>query len=381
MPERLQKVLAQHGLGSRREIERWIADGRVTVNLQLAKVGEAYTPGDRVAIDGKEVTARLSITVPKQVLLYHKAQGQPITHDARSARPPESEAESDESFSPEDTKHEFKEVGTPVVDRLPAIRGSRWVAINPMHAGDSGLLLMTNDGALGYALTRHKREIPTAYMVRVLAPGDAESRMQGPPEIPPHVTYNDTEIEFTSVEPAGGEGSNLWYRVELPRADRRAAVRALFASHELIVSRMTQVAFGSIELPRDLPRGRHRALTTSQIEALYALAKLPPPVATAIVRTEAASGSRSPASRSRRSVAPDRSAGKKKAQRRAELDTITPNPRFAEDREGKRAAKLKVVTAKKVSTWNARTRTTVKDEGKFTAKSRGKKRPLRDSRR
>jgi len=290
MSERLQKILARHGLGSRREIERWITEGRVTVNLQPAQLGYLFQPGDRVAIDGKEVTARLVIEVPVQVIMYHKAQGQPITHDdTRTAKHPELDEDGHSTVTGDVTAkvtgktkadrnlNEEGDTQSVVVDRLPAIRGSRWVPINLMHAGDSGLLLLTNDGALSYALTRHKREIPTAFMVRVLSPGSVETRLTGPPEIPPHVTYDDKEVAFTSVEPAGGEGSNLWYRVELPRADLRAAVRALFESRYLKVSRMTQVAFGSVELPRDLPRGRHRLLTAEQVATLYELAQIAVP--------------------------------------------------------------------------------------------------------
>jgi len=272
MPERLQKILARHGLGSRREIERWIEAGRVTVNRVPAKLGDHFQPGDRVAIDGKEVTARLAIEVQSKVLIYHKTQGQAIANDQRSARPPSENP--DEQEDEPSLAHDSSAIDMePVIEKLPSVRGARWVPINPMHGGDSGLLLMATDGTLGYALTRRKRWIPTAYMVRVLAPGNAEA----PPEIPLSVSYDDEQIEFTKVEAAGGEGSNLWYRVELPRADRRAAVRALFESREMKVSRMTQVAFGSIELPRDLPRGRHRALSAIQIASLYALAQIEAP--------------------------------------------------------------------------------------------------------
>ncbi len=309
MHERLQKILARHGLGSRREIERWIAEGRVTVNLEPAQIGAQYRPGDRIAIDGKEVTARLNIEVASQVLLFHKAQGQPITPDERRNKPAIDAADGVEY--PVDSAET-------VMDRLPSIRGSRWVPINPMHAGDSGLLLLTNDGNLGFALTRRKRWIPTAYMVRVLAPNDADDATslvpRRVPEIPPHVSYdsgkgNET-VEFTKVEPTGGsEGANLWYRVELPRADHRAAVRALFESRDLKVSRMTQVAFGSIELPRDLPRGRHRALSADQVASLYALAQIdvpPPPKKEDRVDP-----------RKRRAIAPDRRRASKKSVARA----------------------------------------------------------------
>ncbi|HYM35485.1 MAG TPA: hypothetical protein VET48_08825, partial [Steroidobacteraceae bacterium] len=115
--------------------------------------------------------------------------------------------------------------------------------------------------------------IPCGYMVRVLAPTSDE----GPPEVPLFVDYDDEHVEFSKAESTGGEGANIWYRVELPRADHRAAVRALFESRNLKVSRMMQVAFGSVELPRDLPRGRYRALSNEQVSALYELAQLKAP--------------------------------------------------------------------------------------------------------
>jgi 23S rRNA pseudouridine2605 synthase len=268
MPERLQKILARHGLGSRREIERWIAEGRITINRQPAQLGAQFNEGDRVAIDGKEVTARLAIEVPAQVLMFHKSQGQPITREGARDVTRGGERDEVDAESADDARET-------VMERLPAVRGARWVPLNPMHGGDSGLLLLTNDGALNFALTRRKRWIPCSYMVRVLAPGASLE----PPEIPPTVQFDDEQIEFSKIEPAGGEGANLWYRVELPRADRRGAVRALFESRDMKVSRMTQVAFGDIELPRDLPRGRHRALTADQVARLYALAQLKAPVA------------------------------------------------------------------------------------------------------
>jgi len=296
MTERLQKILARHGLGSRREIERWMAEGRVTVNRERAKVGDVFRPGDRVAIDGKEVTARLSVEVAPQVLMFHKAQGQPITHDERRTSSVDEES-TIEAHAPD--------TGETVIDRLPAVRGSRWIPINPMHPGDSGLLLVTNDGNLSYALTRRKRWIPTTYMVRILAPGAAEA----PPEIPLSVSYDTgrgaEEVTFDSVEPEGGAGANLWYCVQAPRADCRAGVRALFESRNLKVSRMTQTAFGSIELPRDLPRGRHRALSAEQLAALYELAQIKMPSVDASVST----GHRQ---RNPRAIAPDRRRAAKK---------------------------------------------------------------------
>jgi 23S rRNA pseudouridine2605 synthase len=264
MSERLHKVLAQHGIGSRREVERWIIEGRLQINGVTAKTGDRYEVGDRVQLDGRDVGKRLDHVMSAQVLAYHKPQGQPIARPAAgrqaSEHPPETIEES-------------------VEERLPVQRGSRWVAINPMHPGDSGLLLFTNDGALSYALTRQKKKIPTTYMVRVHVRGGVAAA----PVLPTVLRLDDETIDFTEVSVSSGpegenESGNIWYKVEMPRADKRAAVRALFASHELIISRMMQVAFGPITLTKEMPRARSLQLTVTQREQLYALAQMKMPV-------------------------------------------------------------------------------------------------------
>lgn len=280
MSERLHKFLAQHGLGSRREIERWIAEGRVQINRKPAQLGDRYTPGDRVSIDGKDVTARLRGTVTPQALLYHKPQGQPIV------------AGVDEADSDPDSKS--------VMESLPSIRGVRWLLVNTMQAGDGGLLLITSDGALADALRRRAETTPTEYLARVLIPY-VDFDMSS---IPRFVQYDEETVEFESVEPAGGEGTNRWFAVRSHRAHRRAAVKALFESRGLKVSRVTQVKFAELELPRDLPRGRHRALTPAQLSALYIRAGLPDPIAAK--STEQKPGSR-------RGVASDRRGGPRKS--------------------------------------------------------------------
>lgn len=254
MSERLHKLLAQHGLGSRREIEKWMSEGRILINNRPAQAGERYESGDRVVVDGKDVSARLRVTAATpQVLMYHKAQGQPIAPRA----------------------NEGGDAGgmKSVIESLPQVRGARWLVINTMQAGDSGLLLLTSDGRLADALRRRAETTPAAYVARVLVPYpefDTDS-------IPRVVQYDEDTIEFESVEPAGGEGTNRWFLVKSPRAHRRAAVRALFESRGLKVSRVVQVKLGDIELPRDLPRGRHRALSPSQVSKLYARAGLSAP--------------------------------------------------------------------------------------------------------
>lgn len=257
MAERLHKFLAQHGLGSRREIEKWMLEGRVRLNNQPAQPGDRYTPGDRVSIDGKDVTSRLQRFAAPRLILYHKPQGQPI------------------ASLPGDTDAEVAEKS--VMESLPSLRGSRWLVVNTMQAGDSGLLLLTSDGRLADALRRRAETTPSAYVARVLVPTpdfDVDS-------IPRVVQYDNETIEFESIEPAGGEGTNRWFRIESHRAHRRAAVRALFDSRDLKVSRVIQVKFGDFELPRDLPRGKHRELSDKDVAALYAGVDLalptPPP--------------------------------------------------------------------------------------------------------
>jgi 23S rRNA pseudouridine2605 synthase len=248
MPERLHKLLAQHGFGSRREIEKWMLEGRVVLNGNAAQPGASYTSGDRVAIDGRDVTSRLKISAAApSVLLYHKAQGQPITSAGEDA-----------------------DSGKSVMESLPSVRGARWLVINTMQAGDSGLMLLTSDGRLADALRRRAETIPAAYVARVLVP-TPEFDVTALPLV---VNYDEETIEFESIEPAGGEGTNRWFRVESRRTHRRAAVRALFESRNLKVSRVMQVKFGDIELPRDLPRGRSRTLSQDRVAALYALAEL-----------------------------------------------------------------------------------------------------------
>jgi 23S rRNA pseudouridine2605 synthase len=287
MAERLHKLLAQHGFGSRREIEKWILEGRVLLNARPAQAGASYSSGDRVSIDGRDITSRLKVSAAApSVLLYNKAQGQPITGAGEDA-----------------------ESGKSVMESLPSVRGARWLVINTMQGGDSGLMLLTSDGRLADALRRRAETIPAAYVARVLVPTpefDATT-------FPRVVNYDEETIEFENIEPAGGEGTNRWFRVESRRAHRRAAVRALFESRNLKVSRVIQVQFADIELPRDLPRGRSRALPQPRVAALYALAGLELPQVEE--RPKAKSGRRR-AAPDRRRVAPDRRAtGRKKSRR------------------------------------------------------------------
>jgi 23S rRNA pseudouridine2605 synthase len=264
MTERLQKILARNSFGSRREVEEWISAGRILLNGQPASLGDRFSPGDRVAIDGKDITRRLAAEAPVLVLAYNKPQHQPVLPHA-------------------------EHLEASVTEKLPASLGSRWLAINRMQPDDSGLLLLTNSGELADALMRQRHKISAAYMVRVHTPvPDAELS-----EIPLSFRYQEETVEFTKIESAGGSGTNRWYRVEMNRMDRGAAIRDLFASCGLQISRTVQVAFGTLELPRTLPRTHHRPLTAQELSALYALAGLQPVAAAAAPKAARERSSRS----------------------------------------------------------------------------------------
>lgn len=248
--------------------------GRVLLNGKPAQPGDRYGGGDRVSVDGQDVTSRLQVPGKAAVIAYHKPQGQPIA--ARATDEPGAQLT-------EET----------VMECLPAIRGSRWLVINTMQPGDSGLLILTSDGRLADALRRRSEKIPSAYVARVLVPTPEFD----PATISRVVQFDDQTVEFESIEPAGGEGTNRWFRVESAHAHRRAAVRALFEISGLKVSRVIQVKFADIELPRDLPRGKHRVLADAQVDRLYDFAELRQPVEPMAPQRGRRPGFKSPAAR------------------------------------------------------------------------------------
>ncbi|HEY6642922.1 MAG TPA: S4 domain-containing protein [Povalibacter sp.] len=281
--ERLHKLLAHHGLGSRREVEKWMLAGRVLLNGRPAQPGDRFKEGDRVSVDGQDVTARLRAAGKAAVLLYHKPQGQPVQAQADAA------AET--------------AIEQTVMERLPVVRGSRWLVINTMQPGDSGLLVLTSDGRLADALRRRSERIPSTYVARVLVPTPEFD----PASLPRTVQFNDQTVAFESIESAGGEGTNRWFRVEASHSHLRAAVRALFEIQGLKVSRVIQLKYAGMELPRGLPRGKHQPLPEHLVDRLYELAGLTKPVPE-MRRTRAprvaADRQRKPAKRSVRSAEP-----------------------------------------------------------------------------
>jgi 23S rRNA pseudouridine2605 synthase len=243
LSERLHKLLAQHGLGSRRQVESWIRDVRVLVNGRPAVIGQPVHPGDRVVLDGRDVTRLLAVERKLQVILYHKPTGEMLRRRAGDER-------------------------EGIEMHLPALHAGRWVAVNALGYGEDGLLILANEGPFALAVARRGRELAVEYRVRALRPGADEEW----PEMPLEVDVGRETVQFAAVEPAGSSGTNMWFKVTSERTLPRGAIRALFDAAGLKISRTMLVKWGPIALPRDLPRGRSRPVALPDLDALMQLA-------------------------------------------------------------------------------------------------------------
>jgi len=242
-PERLQKVLAQMGIASRREIETWVAEGRILVNDEPATPGQKIGPGDRVKCNGKLVPLNFSARAPR-LLLYHKPEGEIVSREDPEGRPS-------------------------VFDRLPVLRKGRWIAIGRLDFNTSGLLMFTNDGTLANLLMHPRYEQEREYAVRLLGqltPEQIESLKSG-------IELEDGPAHFNMLADAGGEGINHWYRVTLSEG-RNREVRRMFEAVGLTVSRLMRVRYGAVVLPSRLKRGMWMELPEDEV---CALAGMPPP--------------------------------------------------------------------------------------------------------
>ena len=243
--ERVQKVLAAAGLGSRREIEGWIAAGRVTINGKPAKLGDRIGPSDRVSVDGRLVRAlERSSETRRRVILYHKPEGELTTRKDPEGRPT-------------------------VFEALPRLRGSRWVSVGRLDTNTSGLLIFTNDGELANKLMHPSAEIEREYAVRVLGKVTDE-QVQA---LQKGVRLEDGMAKFDGLREAGGDGANHWYHVVL-KEGRNREVRRMWDAIGVTVSRLIRVRFGALELPRNLPRGAWRDATEEETQALFDAARL-----------------------------------------------------------------------------------------------------------
>jgi len=246
-------VLAELGLGSRREVEVWIAEGRVRVNGEVAILGTRVTERQSVTVDGRPVTRRRREAPAARVLAYHKAEGEVSTRRDPEGRPTVSE-------------------------RLP--RG-RWIPVGRLDVNTTGLLLFTSDGALADGLMHPRQGVEREYAVRVFGevPAEAFERLRE------GVALEDGMAHFDEVADAGGQGRNHWYRVII-REGRQREVRRLWESQGVRVSRLIRVRYGPVSLSRTLRPGHWEELGAAQVEALRQAAGLStPPRATRRRRT------------------------------------------------------------------------------------------------
>ncbi|MEN9916556.1 MAG: pseudouridine synthase [Pseudomonadota bacterium] len=244
MNEKIQKILANLGLGSRREIERWIREGRIQLNQRPAKLGDRIDLTEKVFIDGKRIPLVASADFKRRVLIYHKPEGEICARSDPEQRPT-------------------------VFEHLPPLRGQRWIMIGRLDINTLGLLIFTNDGELAHRLSHPSYEIEREYAVRVLGEVDEQVLQR----LKKGVKLSDGMASFTHIEARGGSGANHWYHVVL-KEGRNREVRRLWESQGINVSRLLRVRFGNVTLPEDLRRGQTRELKTEEIQKLVRLVDL-----------------------------------------------------------------------------------------------------------
>jgi 23S rRNA pseudouridine2605 synthase len=238
---KLQKVLAQAGVGSRRDMEQLIADGLITVNGEPAHTGQRVSYGDRVMVNGKPIRFRIA-PPPPRILAYHKPAGEVVTHDDPQARPT-------------------------VFRRLPRLQQGKWQSVGRLDINTEGLLLFTNSGDLANQLMHPRFGVEREYAVRVLGTLTEDQRE----ELLDGVEVDGQEASFKSIEDGGGEGANHWYRVVITEG-RNREVRKLFDAIGLAVSRLIRIRYGSVVLPRGLKRGVWVDLGAADVRAIRQLA-------------------------------------------------------------------------------------------------------------
>lgn len=237
--ERLQKVLAHAGLGSRRQIERWIREGQVRINGRPARLGDRWHEGDRVRIKSRPVNLDKRLGgMEVRVLAYHKPVGEIVTRHDPEGR-------------------------VSVFQRLPRLPKGRWCAVGRLDLNTEGLLLFTNQGELANRLMHPSRELEREYAVRIYG-RVTEAWLE---RLRLGVELEDGPARFEAIEPAGGEGANRWYKVVL-REGRNRIVRRLWESAGVTVSRLIRIRYGPILLPAGLAVGRIRELSRAEIGLL-----------------------------------------------------------------------------------------------------------------
>lgn len=236
---KLHKVLADAGIGSRREMEELIVAGRVSVNGEPAHIGQRVGPNDQVRVNGKLVNRR-SAQRPPRVVIYHKPAGEIVSQDDPQGRPT-------------------------VFARLPRIKQGKWLSVGRLDLNTEGLLIFTNSGDLSNRLSHPRYGLEREYAVRIL--GELSDSMRE--QLLTGIELDDGPARFIALESLGGEGSNRWYRVVLQEG-RNREVRRMFEHLGLTVSRLIRTRFGDVILPPRLKRGRLEELDSEMVLALQA---------------------------------------------------------------------------------------------------------------
>jgi len=243
---KLHKVLADAGLGSRRDMEELIIAGRVSVNGEPAHIGQRILPTDQVRINGKLIQRKVSKRPPR-VLVYHKPAGEIVSHSDPEGRPS-------------------------VFERLPTMKTGKWLAVGRLDFNTEGLLLFTTSGDLANRLMHPRYGIEREYAVRTL--GELEEGMRQ--KLLSGVELEDGVAQFSKIADGGGEGVNKWYRVTIGEG-RNREVRRMFEAIGLTVSRLIRTRYGALTLPSNLKRGRWEELDEQAVRELMALSGLEKP--------------------------------------------------------------------------------------------------------
>lgn len=236
-PVRLQKIMAAAGLGSRRMLEKQIKTGKVLINKQAASIGQSVSTGDQISFEGKEWTV-VDLASQHRSLVYNKPTGEVTTRSDPQGRPT-------------------------VFDRLPAIQGARWIAVGRLDINTSGLLLMTTDGELAHAMMHPSNQVDREYACRIFGDIDADKLAN----LKKGVMLEDGIARFSDIQSAGGDENNHWFHVTLLEG-RNREVRRLWASQDVIVSRLKRVRYGAVFLPKRLNMGDWSELSATDHKTL-----------------------------------------------------------------------------------------------------------------
>lgn len=252
--QKLQKVLAQAGLGSRRMMEVWIEAARVTVNGKAATIGARVISADRIQVDGRDVRVE-SAKQPARVLIYHKPEGEIVTRDDPQGR-------------------------ETVFTKLPRLRGARWLSIGRLDVSTSGLLIFTTSGELANSMMHPRFSVEREYAARIFGTLSVEQANQ----LRNGILLPDGEARCESLTDEGGEGSNHWYRIVVTEG-RNRLVRRMFEAVGFTVSRLMRVRFGIVDLPSRLKRGQFSELEADEVRRLTEWLLRPPKAPMAPGRT------------------------------------------------------------------------------------------------